>query len=49
MIPARHDVWRRAAADWLAGLLVRGVIDETDAEEMVVDCAYRLAKEAYRL
>jgi glucuronate isomerase len=48
-IPARHDVWRRATADWLAGLLVRGLIDETDAEAMIVDCAYRLAKETYRL
>jgi glucuronate isomerase len=48
-IPARHDLWRRASADWLAGLLVRGLISEVDAQEMVVDCAYRLAKEAYRL
>jgi glucuronate isomerase len=48
-IPARHDVWRRAAADWLAGLLVHGLIDENDAEAMIVDCAYRLAKETYRL
>jgi glucuronate isomerase len=48
-IPARHDVWRRAAADWLAGLLVRGLIDENDAEAMIVDAAYRLAKETYRL
>ena len=48
-IPARHDVWRRASADWVAGLLVRGLIDEEDAQEMMADLAYRLAKRAYRL
>ncbi len=46
-IPARHDVWRRAAADWVAGLLVRHLIDRTDAEEMVYALAYGLAKKAY--
>ena len=48
-IPARHDVWRRAAANWLAGLLVRRVIDRQEAESMVVDLAVGLAKKAYRL
>ena len=48
-IPARHDVWRRASANWLAGLLVRRVIDRQDAESMVVDLAVGLAKKAYRL
>lgn len=48
-IPARHDVWRRAAADWVAGLLARGMIDDEDAAEMMHDLAYRLAKNAYRL
>ncbi|NCO34497.1 MAG: glucuronate isomerase [Armatimonadetes bacterium CG2_30_59_28] len=48
-IPARHDLWRRASADWIAGLLVRGLIDEDDAQEMVFDCTTRLAREAYRL
>ncbi|MBN2002955.1 MAG: glucuronate isomerase [Anaerolineae bacterium] len=46
-IPARHDVWRRAAADWVAGLLVRHLIDRADAEEMVYALAYGLAKKAY--
>ncbi len=46
-IPARHDLWRRASANWLAGLLVRGIVDMADAEEMIVDMAYRLAKRAY--
>jgi glucuronate isomerase len=48
-IPARHDLWRRASADWLSGLVVRGMIDDEDASEMVVDMAYRLAKRAYHL
>jgi len=48
-IPARHDLWRRVSADWIAGLLVRGLVDELDAEEMALDCATRLAKNAYRL
>ncbi|MBN1921847.1 MAG: glucuronate isomerase [Anaerolineae bacterium] len=48
-IPARHDVWRRASANWLAGLLVRGMIDRDEAENMVVDLAVGLAKKAYRL
>ncbi|MGD9374876.1 MAG: glucuronate isomerase [Anaerolineae bacterium] len=48
-IPARHDVWRRAVCNWLAGLVVRGVIDMEDASEMALDAAYRLAKRAYKL
>ena len=48
-IPARHDVWRRATAGWLAGLVVRDVVDEATAADMAVDLAYRLAKRAYRL
>lgn len=48
-IPARHDVWRRAACDWLAGLLVRRMIDEDDAHQMAYDCAYGLAKKVYKL
>ena len=26
-IPVRHDFWRRASANWLAGLVVRGIRD----------------------
>ena len=48
-IPARHDLWRRASADWLAGLAVRGLIDIDDAVEMVSAMAYGLAKQTYRL
>jgi glucuronate isomerase len=48
-IPARHDVWRRASANWLAGLVVRHNIDENDANEMIQDMAVNLAKRAYKL
>jgi len=48
-IPARHDVWRRASANWLAGLQVRGIIDREEAESMAVDLAVGLAKKAYHL
>jgi glucuronate isomerase len=48
-IPARHDLWRRAAADWLAGLVTRSIIDDEDAAAMIRDCAYGLAKQTYRL
>lgn len=48
-IPARHDVWRRASADWVADLLLRGMIDDEDASEMMQDLTYRLAKRAYKL
>ncbi len=48
-IPARHNLARRVDADWIAGLVVRGIVDREDASEMVKDCAYRLAKRAYRL
>ncbi|NOX63965.1 MAG: glucuronate isomerase [Chloroflexi bacterium] len=48
-IPVRHDVWRRVESNWLAGLVVRGVIDEEDAMDMARASAYELAKTAYRL
>ncbi len=48
-IPARHDLWRRASADWLAGLVVRGILDEEDAPETAVDMAYSLARKTYNL
>jgi glucuronate isomerase len=47
-IPARHDVWRRASANWIAGLVVRDIVDMDDALEMILDMAYRLAKGAYK-
>lgn len=47
-IPARHDLARRVDANWLAGLVTRGIVDMTDAEQMMHDLAYRLAKRAYK-
>ncbi|HBX68548.1 MAG TPA: glucuronate isomerase, partial [Chloroflexi bacterium] len=43
-IPARHDVWRRAGANWLAGLVARHFIDKSEAREMIQALAYGLAK-----
>lgn len=48
-IPARHDLWRRAACDWLAGLVVRHILDEAEAHELARALAYDLARSAYRL
>jgi glucuronate isomerase len=48
-IPARHDLWRRASADWLAGQVARQFIDLDDARDMIVALAYGLAKQTYRL
>jgi len=48
-IPARHDTWRRSGANWLAGLVVRGILPVEDAAEMALDLAYRLPKQAYQL
>ena len=48
-IPAKHDLWRRAAANWAARLMVRGFISRNDAEIMVKALAYGLAKNAYKL
>ena len=48
-IPARHDVWRRASSNWLAGLVVRHIIDMNDAHEMIQELAVGLAKRAYKL
>lgn len=48
-IPARHDLARRVDANWIANLAARHIIDMEDAEEMIQDAAYGLAKAAYRL
>ena len=48
-IPARHDVWRRVACDWLAGMVAEHLIDEDDARAMARACAVGLARRAYRL
>jgi len=48
-IPARHDVWRRASANWLAGLVVHHIIDMDDAHDMIQELSVGLAKRAYKL
>jgi glucuronate isomerase len=48
-IPARHDLWRRLSANWLAGLLSRYIIDEPDAHQMMFDLTIGLARRAYRI
>lgn len=48
-IPARHDLSRRVDANWIAGLVVRAIVDMDDADAMIQDTAYRLAKKAYKL
>ena len=47
-IPARHDLSRRVDANWIAGLVARGMVDMDDALEMIQDTAYRLATKAYK-
>lgn len=48
-IPVRHDLWRRVASNWVAGLAVRGIVDEEDGQEMIRELAYLLAKRTYKL
>ncbi|MBN1482580.1 glucuronate isomerase [candidate division KSB1 bacterium] len=48
-IPARHDVARRIDARYLAELVAEHVLDLDEAEEVIVDLAYFLAKKNYRL
>jgi glucuronate isomerase len=48
-IPSRHDVWRRVSCDWLAGLVVQGLLAKDEAAEMALDCATGLAKRAYNV
>ncbi|HEX8849590.1 MAG TPA: glucuronate isomerase [Gemmatimonadaceae bacterium] len=48
-IPARHDLARRVDANYLAGLVARHVIDESDAREMARALAYDLVRKTYKL
>lgn len=48
-IPARHDVWRRVSCDWLAGLVVQGLLAEDEAAELASELAIGLARRTYRL
>lgn len=48
-IPARHDVARRMDAVFLAGLVGRHQVSETEAFELITALSYSLAKQAYKL
>jgi len=48
-IPARHDLSRRADANFLARMVVRHVIAEDEAREMAWLLAYELARRAYKI
>lgn len=48
-IPSRHDVWRRVSCDYLAGLVVQGLLAEDEAAELAYELAFGLAKRAYRV
>jgi glucuronate isomerase len=48
-IPVRHDLWRRAAASWLAGLLAQHIVNETNAYQMMKALSCGLAVKAYGL
>ena len=48
-IPARHEVWRRVVCNWLAGKVVRGLIDDDDAPRLARELAYECPRRAYRL
>jgi glucuronate isomerase len=48
-IPARHDIWRRASANWAAGLVARHIVNLEDAQFMVNELAVGLARRAYQL
>jgi glucuronate isomerase len=48
-IPARHDLARRVDAQFLADLVSRHIIEREDAEAMIGEMAYGLAKRTYRL
>jgi glucuronate isomerase len=48
-IPARHDVSRRVDCAFLARLTAEHRLEEDEAQEVAVDLAYRLPKDAYKL
>ncbi|MBN2441894.1 MAG: glucuronate isomerase [Spirochaetales bacterium] len=48
-IPIRHDLARRIDSNYLAGLVVRHIIDEQDARRMNRALAYDLSKRTYKL
>lgn len=47
-IPARHEVWRRTVANWLARQVLRGILDMEEAHRLLRLSARDLAVQAYR-
>ena len=48
-IPARHDVWRRGVAGFLARLVAEHRLDRNDATDLAVDLSVNAARRAYKL
>jgi glucuronate isomerase len=48
-IPARHDVWRREIARFLAEMVAEHRLDRPEGLEIAADLAYFAAKRAYHL
>jgi glucuronate isomerase len=49
LIPAKHDIWRRVTANWIAGLAARHIIGLEDARYMMDELAIGLSRTAYHL
>jgi glucuronate isomerase len=47
-IPARHDLYRRVDAGFLARLVLEHRLTMDEAVETAIDLAYHLPKESYR-
>ena len=48
-IPARHDMWRRAACRWLSEVVVDGLLSADQASVLAKELAVGRARSAYRL
>jgi glucuronate isomerase len=48
-IPSRHDLSRRADANWLGTQVARGLLGMEEALEMASEMACGLARRTYRL
>ncbi len=48
-IPARHDLCRRIDSNFLAGQVVRHIMDMDEAKKISMDLAYNLVKKSYNL
>ncbi len=48
-LPSQHDIWRRTSANWLAGLVVNGLVDLENAYEIIYALAYSQVKSTYRI